>query len=329
MNINTRALYRAVTISELDAPYNTAMLKVYYPANYQDSFEERNTGVVPVDKSQAPFPVVVLLPGINLNPEAYGWLAQQLSAQGIVTITYTLIAEEMPGYVSLTPGIDLAQLAPDDYGKAPSCITLKHIINEIHALNKDSVLAGALAQDQLILGGHSAGGTMSLLNANPDWFPEVSACFSYAAHSGSSTALGWPAETILDLPSKVPTLILGGANDGVIAASAHRYGSNNNSATSSLLRTFNEGINSSDNTSYLIILDGANHYSMAYPKDTTTGRPFIDQDLTRPDEEIRQTMAELLIQFINAHVVGNAASQQQLQQLIANPPASIAHCGCK
>jgi predicted dienelactone hydrolase len=329
MNISVRALYRAVAIPELAAPYNSATLKIYYPATYSASFEERNTGVVPVNKSSAPFPVVVMIPGINLSPEAYSWLAKVLAENGIITVTYSLIAEEMPGYISLTPGIDLTMLAPEHYGSGPSCIALPHIIKDLHALQQDGVLAGLLDLGAIVLGGHSAGGTMSLLNADPDWLPEVSACFAYAAHSGASMTLGWNEATILPLPSKVPTLIIGGSNDGVIAASAHRYGIVEGSPTGSLQRTYDEGIQSDRNDSYLFIVDGANHFTLAYPKDTSTGRPFIDHENTRPDAELRATIASLLTNFIGAHIQDKTECRVALQQTLTNVPTTITSCDCK
>jgi len=52
-------------------------LKIYYPALYGDSAEERNSGLVPADRVAAPYPVVVLLPGINLAGDSSAWLASK------------------------------------------------------------------------------------------------------------------------------------------------------------------------------------------------------------------------------------------------------------
>ena len=115
-----RALYRAIRIPGSQAPYDRASLKIYYPSQPTGSDEERNSGVVPAATEGAPYPVALLLPGINVGPESYGWLARQLAETGVVTVTYTLVAEEMPGYISLTPGLSIAALTPENYGKMPS-----------------------------------------------------------------------------------------------------------------------------------------------------------------------------------------------------------------
>ena len=102
-------------------------------------------------------------------------------------------------------------------------------------------------------------------------------------------------------------MVLAASHDGVIVASAHRYGAEEGNTTGSLELTFNEAITSSRNNSYLFIVDAANHFTLAYPKDNTTGRSFIDQVTTRPDEELRHTIL----------------------QLITQPTAPVTNCSCK
>ena len=63
--------------------------------------------------------MAIILPGINVGPESYGWLARGLAAGGVITVTYTLVAEEMPGYISLTPGLSMAALAPPTTANRP------------------------------------------------------------------------------------------------------------------------------------------------------------------------------------------------------------------
>ena len=144
-----------------------------------------------------------------------------------------------------------------------------------------------------------------MLNADPDWFPGVAGSISYAAHTAAATVLGHPENTVMALPSKVPTLIMGGNQDGVIANSSHRYA---NAASSDcmvrLQQTFSEGISSSRKDSYLVEIDGANHFSMAWPEDATTGRPFLDFPTKQPDEQIRDSIADLALAFINSHING-------------------------
>ena len=148
------------------------------------------------------------------------------------------------------------------------------------------MLAGLLDLDRIVLGGHSAGGTVAILNARPDWFPGVCAAFSYGAHAGAATALGYAPDTLFDLPSQVPLLLLGGTRDGCIAHSAGRYGQDREgSATARVELTFDRGLTSDRGDCYLAIIDGANHFSLAWPQDDTTGRPFIDLPASRPESD--------------------------------------------
>ena len=71
--ITVRAIYRATAVAGFSAPFDSLTMKIYYPCQYSDSFDERNTGFIPADPKRAPFPVVIIMPGINLSHEAYGW----------------------------------------------------------------------------------------------------------------------------------------------------------------------------------------------------------------------------------------------------------------
>ncbi|MCP5095711.1 MAG: alpha/beta hydrolase, partial [Chloroflexi bacterium] len=82
-----RALYRNAKISTAVPPHDTLTMKVYYPAAPTNSDTERMTGVVAADTVQAPFPVVIILPGINVGMEAYQWLAMRLAKTGLVVVT--------------------------------------------------------------------------------------------------------------------------------------------------------------------------------------------------------------------------------------------------
>lgn len=324
MTASIRAIYRACSIEGAPAPYDRITLKVYYPADPKDSPEERNTGVIPVDGRRAPYPVVIFMPGINLGPEGCAWLAMDLVAQGFVAVTYSAVTEEMPGYVSLSPGLVLPNLAPEAYGSAPSCSTLAPILAELQVLNENSVLAGHLDLGHIVLGGHSAGGTSALLNANPDWFPGVCGVFSYAAHSGASVALGWPAETILPLPGKVPTLLLGGDRDGVIAASAHRYGREQGDPCHTIQRTFDEGAADSAADVFLFILRGGNHFSLAHGHDGTTGREFLDWDVEGDPAEIRERIASLVGDFVKYSTGRDDSSRDRLVAAQDGPGIAMA-----
>ena len=51
--IAVRALYRAAKVADTEAPYDNLTLKLYYPCDYGDSFEERDTGFIPPDVSSS------------------------------------------------------------------------------------------------------------------------------------------------------------------------------------------------------------------------------------------------------------------------------------
>lgn len=278
-----RALYRSVRIAGLIAPNDTAHLKIFYPAAPSQSVEELETGRVAVATDGGPFPVVIMLPGINVGPEGLLWLAQGLSAHGIIVVTYTLIGEEFAGSVSLTPGLDIQALTPDTLGTRPSGLTIDPILNELHACNHTGILQRRIDLTRVILGGHSAGGTVALLNANPDWFDGIVGCFSYAAHTAAATMLGYQKGTLNPIDPRVAILLLGGSADGVIAQSAARYGDMPGDATGRLVATFDQAISRDQGDCTLAILDGANHFSICFPKDLTTGRPFLDQPETASD----------------------------------------------
>ena len=331
-----RAFFRAVKVESAQPPYDTITLKIYYPAKPTGSDIERNTGVIPANVDLAPFPVVIIMPGINVGPEAYQWLAVALAEKGLVVVTYSWIAEEMPGFISLTPGVDLTAVSPTTYGTKPTCPAIQPILDELAKLNRDgkqtederrrteasssvlrppsSVLFGLLDLDTIILGGHSAGGTMALQNVNPVWFPQIKGSFAYAGHTMASTFLGYEAGTILPIHDERPLLLLGGTNDGVIEASAHRYALENASPILALEQTFDEGIANGRDDKFLIILEGANHFSCVHPVDETTGRPFLDHPTTQADGRLRAELSTLIHFFIDGHIRRNAQSRIALKQ---------------
>jgi dienelactone hydrolase len=311
-----RALYHAVAIPGQDSPYDRASLKLYYPARFGDSAEERNSGCIPADRRRGPCPVVILLPGINLGTEAYGWLARGLAAQGFVCVLPTMVAEEMPGYTSLTPGLDIQALAPAQYGRRPSATALGAIREALLELNRSGLLAGLLDLEHLVLGGHSAGGSVALLNARRDWLPGLCATFAYGAHAGAASILGYPPASQFPLPAEVPTLMLGGDCDGCIANSLHRYGLQEGalSAAAMVERSFAEALDSARGDCHLGILAGANHFALAYPEDSCTGRPFIDEPARRPGRYLRRHLLVAISRFLRAYTRRDARALAALQR---------------
>jgi predicted dienelactone hydrolase len=293
-----RAFYRAASVPGREAPYDNLSLKLYYPCAYGDSFEERNTGVIPADPSGAPYPVIIIMPGINVSHESYGWIALKLAGAGHVVVSYSWIAREMGDLVSITPGVDIQQLTHEEYGRQLSCPALPALLDELARINSDSLLAGLLDLERIVVGGHSAGGTMALLNARREWIPGICGAFAYAAHTAANVQLGWEPDSIMPVSDDLPMLIIGGSRDGVIAASSHRYGDDEPGSPSERIeRTFHEGIAGDRGDRHLVIVAGANHFSFVHPGDSSTGRPFLDWQNRGRKKPIRKYIGQLVLAF--------------------------------
>lgn len=297
-----RAFFRAAKVESAQAPYDTIHLKVFYPAKMSGGDRERNMGIVPADSKQAPFPVVIFFNGVNCHSEMYQWLAVKLAERGLVVVTFSWVSENIPGMISISPGVDLAMLSPDRYGTGPTASALPTLLAELENLQSQSILAGMLDLAKIILGGHSAGGRVAIESADPRFFPQVVAAFAYGAHTAAGTMMGYEPGTILTLPDSLPLLLIGGTCDGVIANSSDLYGLVWDTPTTPISRTFQAGIAGGRNDSYLLLIEGANHFSMADPFDPTTGKPFLDLPATQPPEQIRDLIAETVGLFIDTHV---------------------------
>ncbi|WP_035985254.1 alpha/beta hydrolase family protein [Leptolyngbya sp. KIOST-1] len=325
--MTVRAMFRAAIVDGPPPPYNTLHLKVFYPAQPSGSTQETNLGVVPAAAEKAPFPVVILFNGINCGPELYRWLAVALAERGLVVVTFAWVAENLPGMVALTPGVDLAMLMPDRYGQGPTASALPALLKELEQLNTDGVLAGLLNLDRVILGGHSAGGRVAIESASPTFFAPVRAAFAYGAHTAAVMQLGYPAGQILPLPDRLPLLLMAGTQDGVIANSSDRYGLTWERATTPVERTFHEALSGGRDDSYLLLLEGANHFSFVDPFDSTTGRAFLDFPATQPDAALRELMAEAIGLFVAAHGGDSdpqTGARQALVQRLKSPQPLIA-----
>ena len=211
----TRAIFRAVKIEGKTAPFDTIFLKIFYPACLPETDTERNSGILLPDKKHAPFPIVIFLNGVNCPPESYQWLGEFLCEKGFVFVTFHWITDELPGgSQGLTPGIDMRFMSAKNYGKGATGAAIQPILDELEKLNSEGLLANCLDLENVHLGGHSAGGSIALMNA--EFFPQVKSVFSYGAHTQGSTMLGFPPHSVLPIASEKPILMLGGNNDGVI-----------------------------------------------------------------------------------------------------------------
>ncbi|MBV9386529.1 MAG: hypothetical protein JOZ78_08895 [Chroococcidiopsidaceae cyanobacterium CP_BM_ER_R8_30] len=312
--MSIRGLFQAVKVEDAASPYDTIHLKVFYPAKMSGSEQEQDMGIVPADSQKAPFKVVIFFNGFNCGPEMYQWLAVRLAERGLVVVTFSWVAENIPGTIALTPGVDLKRLAPDTYGSGPTASALPALLVALERLQAEGILAGLLDLQQIIVGGHSAGGRVAVESVDPRFFPQVVAAFGYGVHTAAGIQMGYSAGTILPLPDALPLMLIGGTCDGVIAKSSFRYGVDWEQPTTPVSRTFKEAIVGGRDDSYLLLLEGANHFSIAHPFDATTGRPFLDFPTTQPEDQLRDLLAQTIGLFIDAHVNHQSTALATLNQ---------------
>ncbi|MET7770064.1 alpha/beta hydrolase [Nocardia sp. NPDC005366] len=287
-----------------EGPFDTAHMKVYYPAEVRGDDVERLTGVFGADPAGAPYPVVVFLSGVNVGQDSYRRYATAIAESGFVVITFDRVAELFGGQFGLTPGVDLAAARPDTYGSAPTCPTIGAILSSLAELNADGPLAGALDPTRVALGGHSAGGTVAMQSAK--FFPWISAVFAWGAHNMVATMLGWAPGTVLPAQVDCPVLLGVGTNDGVIMGSADRYGEEGEQRRDPVTRTFEEALPAGANL--LAIIKGANHFGIA-DADPTAARAFLDGPA---DTDALPLFSRLTSLFLRTHVVDSAHARTEL-----------------
>ena len=320
-NKERRMIVRGLHFS-FDAHGDAALATLYYPGDDQRLDEARLTGQVPADDTEAPWPVVVLVPGINVVPDGYRWLAHRLVADGLCVVTYAAIGSLGPAGRGITPGIDLAALAPDTIGTRPSATALGPLLAHLAELAADEhcPVAGRVELGRVVVGGHSAGGTAALHNSDPRWVPGLQAVFAYAAHTMVATALGHGEAAVVPIPALVPILLLGGADDGVIAASRDRYRSDNE-AHDPVRRTFAEAVDRQQGDSWLVELADAGHFAICDPVDTTSGRSFLEFDAATTDPAIRNLLGDLIAAFIATSL--GRSSGVSVEQLVRHPSVRL------
>jgi pimeloyl-ACP methyl ester carboxylesterase len=307
-----RSIPYAAKVESAAPPFDTLTLRVFYPALDEVGERELETGLLRPDPARAPFPVVIFFPGVNCSEHTYHWLAIELAARGLAVVTFTWVAENLPGRVSLTPGLNRAMLTPEAYGTGLSATTLPAILAALQRVDDSTVLAGSLDLNRIVLGGHSAGGMMALMNADPRRLPPVVAAFSYCASPLPTLALGgWPPGVIAPLPSATPLLMLGATEDGIGDLHNRTLGLGSQSGADTIAATFEQAVTSTRGDAYLAILRGANHHSICHPRDDTLGRTFADSPATADEGALRELLASLIRAFISKHVLQQASTLEQ------------------
>ena len=319
---DVRAVHTACTVPGHEPPFDTAHLKVFYPAAPTGDMTERMTGVVAADAAGAPYPVVVLLNGINVSADSYRWLAVELVRRGYVVVTFTFVAEVFGTGVAVSPGIDVDVLRPDAFGSAPCGTAVQAVLDAV--AKTGGPLEGLLDLDRVALGGHSGGGTVALQSANPAWFPQVRAAFTYGSHAMASTVLGWEQGHVMDLSDDVAVMLLTGEHDGVMAASAVRYGEEGDAdRVDPVARTFDRSFAGGRGDVHHVVMRGANHFTVAHPLDPTSARSFLDEPATGDEDVARAGIAEAVGLFLDAALRDDAAARAELATWTTAPPPAV------
>ena len=317
-----------------DAGGDPALATLYYPGDGSRLEEARLTGQVPAASGE-PWPLVIVMPGINVAPDSYRWLAHRLVPTGVCVVTYAAIGSLGPAGQGITPGLDLDALTPANIGSRPVATALGPLLDRLAGLSEDDGAppAGMLDLDRVVVGGHSAGGTVALHSSDPGWVPGLKAVFAYGGHTMTATALGHGEAAVVAIPAKVPVMLLAGTDDGVIAASRDRYDRDRathdshaddggHRAHDPVRRTFDEAIGHRRGDSWLVELAGAGHFAMCHPVDTTSGRSFLEPDPV-VDPTVRELLGDLIAAFVAASV--GSAGGAGLEELVTHD--LVAHWG--
>ena len=297
------------------------MATLYYPGDSSRLEEARLTGQVPAAAGE-PWPLVIMMPGINVAPDSYRWLAHRLVPTGVCVVTYAAIGSLGPAGQGITPGLDLDALSPANLGTRPAATALGPLLDRLGGLSEadGAPPSGMVDLDRVVVGGHSAGGTVALHSSDPGWVPGLKAVFAYGAHTMTATSLGHGEAAVVAVPAKVPVMLLAGADDGVIAASRDRYRRDHATPGGGwdhdpVRRTFEEAIGHRRRDSWLVELAGAGHFAVCHPVDTTTGRAFLEPD-PAADPAVRELIGDLVAAFIAASV--RSAGGARLEELVAH-----------
>lgn len=280
-----------------DAGGDPATATLYYPGDRLRIEEARLTGQVPAAAGE-PWPLVIMMPGINVAPDSYRWLAHRLVPTGVCVVTYAAIGSLGPAGRGITPGLDLDALTPANVGTRPVATALGPLLDRLAGLSEadGAPPAGRLDLDRVVVGGHSAGGTVALHSSDPGWVPGLRAVFAYGGHTMTATSLGHGEAAVAAIPAEVPVMLIGGDRDGVISASRDRYG-RGDGAHDPVRRTFEEAVGHRRGDSWLVELAGAGHFAVCHPVDTTTGRAFLEPD-PDTDPAVRDLLGDLIAAFI-------------------------------
>lgn len=280
--MRVRAVYDAVEVPGCRAPYATAHLVVHYPA--ADVEGDAQLGIVP--PAQGSLPVVLLANNFNCPPELYAWLAKRLAAAGCVVVTWQWVTTLFGGRAGLGTGIDLEAVTPQTFGSRLPSRLLPAVLERLPQL---ADIGGAVDLDRLVLGGHSAGGTLALLCSS--WLGAPA--FSYGGHTRTQVPMGFGEDHYLPLGDGPPLLLIGGTQDGIgdaIAVAQTGRDSGGHPMQLTLERAVPSG-----RQARCVLVEGANHYSFCESYDGTSGRGYLEGPA---DRDARNEIGDLVTGFV-------------------------------
>jgi dienelactone hydrolase len=318
--VMVRSLYTAGVLQGRTAPFDRVQMRVFYPAEFTGTQQERMSGMLPVASGVTRLPVVVFLPGVNVTIDSYRWFAEFLVAQGFVVVLPWVIESMGPGMTALTAGVDRTASSPAELGSRPACFALEAILSTLADLDASgSPLAGHLDLTRVAFGGHSAGGSMALLSSSARWFPSLRCTFTFGAHLLGSQLAGWEPGSVMTVSNDtVPLLLMAGTQDGVIAASAVRYGETAETREDPMRRTFARGLPDPVRArSHLVLIEGADHFAIVNPVDATAARSFLEPATPFEAPLHRELICALSESFLRLHLYGDEAGAQTLTTLLA------------
>ena len=286
-----RAVYDAVTVPGAENPYATAHLVVHYPA--VDSPGDPTLGIV--RPASDGLPVVLLAGNFNCPPELYAWLAKRLAASGYAVATWTWVAPLFGGRAGLSTGIDLTAVTPQTFGARLPSVLLPAILA---ALPHVADVGPSLDLSRVVLGGHSAGGTLALLCSSWLGLP----AFSYGGHTRTQVPQGFGDDHYLPLGDGPPLLLLGGLDDGIgdaISLSQRGVVLPGHPMSHTLSRAV-----PGTREAWCVLLEGANHYSFCDGYDGTSGRGYLEAAATGDQGAVRDRIASLIEVFLTAVLHG-------------------------
>jgi pimeloyl-ACP methyl ester carboxylesterase len=282
--MRVRAVYDAVAVPGARPPYESAQVVVHYPAVADPG--DPTLGIVAPAADQ--LPVLLLAPNFNCPPELYAWLAKRVAGRGWAVVTWSWVAPLFGGRAGLGTGVDLSAVTPEEFGSRIPSRLLPALLDARPSVPD---VGDALDLSRVVLGGHSAGGTLALLCSS--WLKAPA--FSYGGHTRTQVPQGFGEDHYLDLGDGPPLLLMGGAEDGIGDAIARAQGQplGSHPMAETARRAVPQG-----RSCELVLVDGANHYSFCDGYDGTSGRGYLEAPASGEPGAVREQIAQHVERFL-------------------------------